>query len=34
MSKQKVSGEVYEGFWSDIGTPERLYEINKKEPGQ
>ncbi len=30
MSKQQVSGEVYEGFWCDIGTPERLAEINKK----
>ena len=30
MSKQQVSGEVYGGFWCDIGTPERLAEINKK----
>lgn len=30
MSKQQVSGEVYHGRWCDIGTPERLQEINKK----
>ena len=30
MSKQCVSGEVYKGLWCDIGTPERLAEINKK----
>ena len=30
MYKQQVSGEVFEGFWCDIGTPERLAEINKK----
>jgi MurNAc alpha-1-phosphate uridylyltransferase len=30
MSEQQVSGEVYRGLWLDIGTPERLVEINKK----
>ena len=30
MSKQGVSGEVYEGLWCDIGTPQRLAELNKK----
>lgn len=30
MSKQQVSGEVYDGLWCDIGTVERLAEINKK----
>lgn len=24
ITKQKVSGEVYSGVWSDVGTPERL----------
>ena len=28
MLKDKVSGVVYEGLWMDIGTPERLKEIN------
>ena len=27
MSKQKVTGEVYNGFWMDIGTPKRLMEL-------
>lgn len=28
MLLEKVSGEVYRGEWRDIGTPERLAEIN------
>lgn len=28
MAKQQVSGEIYEGAWCDIGTPERLQELN------
>lgn len=28
MLKNQVSGEVFEGLWMDIGTPERLQEIN------
>ena len=28
MSEDQVSGAVYEGLWMDIGTPERLKEIN------
>jgi len=28
MLQDQVSGEVYEGLWMDIGTPERLKEIN------
>lgn len=28
MQEDRVSGEVYEGLWMDIGTPERLKEIN------
>lgn len=30
MDLGKVSGEYYEGVWRDIGTPERLDEINKE----
>lgn len=29
MSKNKVSGEIHEGFWLDIGTPQRLLEFDK-----
>lgn len=29
MSEGKVSGEYYGGCWFDIGTPERLHEINR-----
>lgn len=29
MPKNKVSGEFFEGFWLDIGSPERLYELDK-----
>lgn len=28
MKKDQVSGEVFNGLWMDIGTPERLQEIN------
>ena len=28
MARGKVSGEVYEGDWMDIGTPERLQQLN------
>ncbi len=28
MRENQVSGEIYEGLWMDIGTPERLREIN------
>jgi len=27
MAEQQVSGEIYQGLWSDIGTPQRLEEI-------
>ncbi|MGZ8153178.1 MAG: N-acetylmuramate alpha-1-phosphate uridylyltransferase MurU [Methylovulum sp.] len=27
MTKQQVSGQKYAGFWMDIGTPERLQEL-------
>ncbi len=28
MAKNQVTGEVHEGLWIDIGTPERLQELN------
>lgn len=28
MLKDQVSGEMFEGLWMDIGTPQRLQEIN------
>ena len=28
MAQQRVSGEKYAGFWMDIGTPERLRELD------
>ncbi|MFK5976517.1 MAG: nucleotidyltransferase family protein [Sulfurovum sp.] len=30
MQTQKVTGELYSGEWFDIGTPERLEDINRK----
>lgn len=30
MNADRVSGEVYEGEWDDIGTPERLSALNNK----
>ncbi len=27
MATQQVSGELYEGFWLDVGTPERLQDL-------
>jgi len=29
MSQGRVSGEHFQGEWSDVGTPERLQELNK-----
>lgn len=29
MVKNQVSGEIYEGLWMDIGTPERLREVQE-----
>ena len=26
----QISGELYEGLWSDVGTPERLAELNSE----
>ena len=28
MAKNLVSGEIYDGLWIDVGTPERLNEVN------
>ena len=28
MAKQRISGQKFSGFWLDIGTPERLQELN------
>jgi MurNAc alpha-1-phosphate uridylyltransferase len=28
IAKQRVSGQTFTGFWMDIGTPERLEELN------
>ncbi len=28
MQNQHITGELYAGFWMDIGTPERLAELN------
>lgn len=33
MQQDKVSGEVYEGMWVDVGTPERLQEVNAQLKG-
>ena len=30
MASEKVTGERYDGFWMDIGTKQRLYELNEK----
>ena len=30
MQEKKVSGEFYPGFWMDIGTPERLQELDDR----
>ena len=30
MYKQAVSGELYQGDWRDIGTPERLQQLDKE----
>lgn len=29
MAQKKVTGELFAGHWSDIGTPERLTELNQ-----
>lgn len=30
MAAGKVQGELFSGFWMDIGTPERLEELNRR----
>jgi MurNAc alpha-1-phosphate uridylyltransferase len=30
VDNQQVSGELYEGPWTDVGTPERLVQLNAK----
>lgn len=30
MAAGKVQGELFDGFWMDIGTPERLNELNQR----
>lgn len=29
IAKQTITAEVYHGFWYDVGTPERFYELQK-----
>ncbi|MDX2506827.1 MAG: nucleotidyltransferase family protein [Gammaproteobacteria bacterium] len=31
MAKQQVSGEIYQGLWWDIGTAQRLQELNNTQ---
>jgi len=28
MGKQQVSGQIYQGYWLDVGTPQRLNELD------
>ena len=30
MSEDQVTGELHQGFWMDVGTPERLNELNQR----
>ncbi|MFM9923925.1 nucleotidyltransferase family protein [Variovorax sp. H27-G14] len=32
MNNQQVSAELYTGPWTDVGTPERLRQLNAEEP--
>ncbi len=32
MDRGEVSGELYTGAWTDVGTPERLAQLNSREP--
>jgi MurNAc alpha-1-phosphate uridylyltransferase len=34
MKEDKVSGQVYDGVWIDVGTPERLKDVNALYAGQ
>ena len=31
MNRGQVGGELYRGEWMDIGTPERLRELNARQ---
>lgn len=31
MESGNISGEIYQGRWSDVGTPERLNELNSQD---
>jgi len=31
ISNSLIKGELFKGIWSDIGTPERLKIINKRD---
>ena len=33
MDNQRVSAELYQGAWTDVGTPARLDELNHTSPG-
>ena len=33
MGRGMIGGELYEGVWSDVGTPERLLELNRRSGG-
>jgi hypothetical protein len=30
MAAKRCSGELYAGLWEDVGTPQRLEELNRK----
>ena len=32
IAESKLSGERYEGLWEDVGTPERLADLNRRFP--
>ena len=32
MDRQQISAELYLGAWTDVGTPERLAELNQHFP--
>ena len=34
MDANRVSAELYTGAWTDVGTPERLYELNQSRRDQ
>jgi MurNAc alpha-1-phosphate uridylyltransferase len=34
MDAGRVSAELYTGAWTDVGTPERLAELNKPPQGE